>query len=824
MKFTHCYFLLFIIFLLPQNIQAQKLDHILGDLLVQLPLETSIDQLTNDLIEFNGNPTHLKIERKIRSDHNIWLLHFDQNQINEIHFLNKVRNHRLIEFAQFNHILTERQTTPDDPSFSQQWQWVNNGSGGGDEDADVDADLAWDITTGGTTVQGDEIVVCVMEGANRIHNDLQGNLWFNPFETPNDGVDNDNNGYVDDIEGWNNGQNNGDIPFSGHGTEVSGMIGAVGNNALGVTGINWNVKIMHVNVGGLNDANVMEAYNYPLVMRRMYNESGGTQGAFVVATNASWGIDFGQPDDAPLWCNMYDALGEEGILNCGATANNNVDIDVVGDLPTGCPSEFMVSVTATNNQDIRTFSAYGLTQVDLGAPGESVYTIKGNGAYGSSTGTSFASPLTAGIIALLYSAPCSEIGAQAIQNPQETALMIRDHLYNGVDETPQLLLETTTGGRANAFNSLQLLMENCGSCPTPSSLNATSLTDTSAALSWFQTDSVLVSDIRYRLLGDTTWINVNDASNPFDLTGLLGCNDYEFQVAATCSDTATEFSNSYVFSTEGCCYSPENIFFSNINMNEVTISWDSVYAALGYILNYKNVNDPNWTTVEVNNSSITISNLEVCSYYEFEFATICNPDSTSGFSDIINYTTECPCSSPENVDTVVVMAENATISWDAFVNADSYTIRYRQFGLIDWNIRETSDLFLDIDSLLPCTNYQYQIRTTCPITISSFSGSKIFKTDCIVGTQNIEGLSGLSVYPNPVLNEILIELNLKQQMDIAVQLFTTSGKLIDNIQFENTLQGHNQLTINNLNDIPKGLYFVKILFNDQSIVKKIVKK
>ncbi len=82
----------------------------------------------------------------------------------------------------------------------------------------------------------------------------------------------------------------------------------------------------------------MEAYNYPLIMRRMYNESGGTEGAFIVATNASWGIDFGQPEDAPLWCNMYDLLGSEGILNCGATANNDVDIDVVGDL-TNCLSK-----------------------------------------------------------------------------------------------------------------------------------------------------------------------------------------------------------------------------------------------------------------------------------------------------------------------------------------------------------------------------------------------------------------------------------------------------------------------------------------------------
>ena len=568
MKNNYCLFLLFFVLIFSKNIQAQKLDHILGDLLIQMPSDKSPDQLISELSYFNGKPTHLKIEREISPILNIWLLHFDQNQINENHFLNFVRNHRFIDFAQFNHLLTERQTEPNDPQFSQQWQWLNNGIGGGIEDADVDADLAWDITTGGTTPQGDTIVVCVMEGANRNHEDLQGNLWFNHNEIPNDSIDNDNNGYIDDVEGWNNSAGNGDIPFSGHGTAVSGMIGAVGNNAIGVSGINWNVKIMHVAVGGLNDANVMQAYTYPLIMRRLYNQSNGAEGAFVVATNASWGIDGGQPSEAPLWCNIYDELGAEGVLNCGATANIDWDIDVVGDLPTACPSDFMVSVTATNNEDVRTFSAYGLTTVDLGAPGGGVYTLTGNGGYNYTSGTSFASPLTAGIIALLYSAPCSNIGAQALTDPQGAALLVRDYLYNGVDTTFQLLLETTSGGRANAFKSLELLLQNCGTCVTPYSLEATNVIDTSAILSWFESDSVLVADLRYRMVGDTTWIEINDAENPYELTGLAGCNEYEFQVAATCSDTATAFSDSYFFDTEGCCFEPQNISINPISMSE----------------------------------------------------------------------------------------------------------------------------------------------------------------------------------------------------------------------------------------------------------------
>src|SRR5690606_37304415 len=112
---------------------------------------------------------------------------------------------------------------------------------------------------------------------------------------------------------------------------------------------------------------------------------------------------------SPLWCAIYDTLGTAGVLNCGATSNSNVNIDVVGDLPTACPSDHLISVTATDNNDNRTFSAYGSTHVDLGAPGEDVRTTSIGGGYGTTSGTSFASPLTAGVIGLLYSAPCASM-------------------------------------------------------------------------------------------------------------------------------------------------------------------------------------------------------------------------------------------------------------------------------------------------------------------------------------------------------------------------------------------------------------------------------
>ena len=212
--------------------------------------------------------------------------------------------------AQFNHEVQSRETLPDDPALNQQWHHVQNG------DHDIDSDLAWDITTGGQTSDGTRIVVAVLEGggANYNHIDLIDNHWVNDQEIPDNGIDDDNNGFVDDYNGWHAQNNNDNIGGGGHGTSVSGMIGATGNNGSGGVGVNWDVDIMQVDMGfgGLSEANVIAAYDYPYEMRVLFNESQGARGAFVVATNASWGIDLANPANYPIWCGFYDTLGEAG--------------------------------------------------------------------------------------------------------------------------------------------------------------------------------------------------------------------------------------------------------------------------------------------------------------------------------------------------------------------------------------------------------------------------------------------------------------------------------------------------------------------------------
>ena len=440
-----------------------------GELIVKLDPNVKPHDLTADGVNVNGLPAGMELRETLSELASIYLFNYDDVALDGEEVLRSLNDLPSVVAAQLNHYVEDR-ATPNDPQFGSQWHHIDA------SDNDIDSDLAWDITTGGTTANGDRIVVAVLEGggANYNHVDLVANHWTNSAEIAGNGVDDDGNGFVDDVNGWNAASGNDAISAGGHGTAVSGMIGAVGNNGNGGAGVNWDVEIMQIQMGSLTESNVIAAYNYPYTMRNLYNTSGGSQGAFVVATNASWGIDNANPANYPVWCAYYDDLGAAGILNCGATANNNVNIDVVGDMPTGCGSDYMVAVTATNSSDVRTFSGYGATTIDLGAPGEAVFLPSGSTGYSSTSGTSFASPCVAGGIALVYSAPCADLASSALTSPQATANAVRSYILDGVDPVANLVGETVTGGRLNVRNALDLAIGACNpdlGCTDPAACN-----------------------------------------------------------------------------------------------------------------------------------------------------------------------------------------------------------------------------------------------------------------------------------------------------------------------------------------------------------------
>jgi Subtilase family/Secretion system C-terminal sorting domain len=392
----------------------------------------------------------IKIERTLSERQHIYLLSASQIADRQA-FIQFIKDRPEVASASWNAPVTFRDSIPNDSLFSAQWSLERIG-----------APKVWDVSTGGHTPSGHEIVVAVLDkGFDLTHPDLAQNMWTNPAETPNDGLDNDGNGFVDDVHGWNFRQDLPDFSIEKHGTSVNGIIGASGNNSIGTAGINWDVKIMPLAIEYADE--VVAAFDYVLDMRKLFNETNGQQGAFIVVTNGSFGIDEVSCEAFPAWGSMYDPLGDEGVLSVAATANGDWNVDEVGDIPTDCTSQYLIAVTNTGQDDNRApGSAFGPTTIDLGAPGQGTATTSLGGTYRTDfSGTSSACPHVAGSIALLYSLPCSILDSLALAAPSEAALLMRQAILLNTDAVPGMADETVTGGRLNVYEAMKYLHAYC---------------------------------------------------------------------------------------------------------------------------------------------------------------------------------------------------------------------------------------------------------------------------------------------------------------------------------------------------------------------------
>lgn len=323
--------------------------------------------------------------------------------------------------------------TPNDPSFSLLWGMNNTAQTGGTADADIDAPEAWNLTTGSSS-----IVVAVLDtGVDRTHADLAQNIWTNQAEASGiSGVDDDGNGYVDDIYGWNFYSNtNSTLDDHGHGTHVAGTIGAVGNNGTNVAGVNWTVKIMPIKVLGASGSGTFAAYFNGLAYA-------AHNGAHV--TSASLGGIVS--DSISYYHSLYDAANTGSMLNVVAAGNEGVNIDKDSRLwiPAEIDRSNLITVGATDHNDsIASFSNYGTTSVDLTAPGANILSTLWGGGTGYKSGTSMATPHVSGVAALVLSRYPGLIG-----NPSG----LRNRIEAGVDVVSGHG-NIRTGGRLNAYNA-----------------------------------------------------------------------------------------------------------------------------------------------------------------------------------------------------------------------------------------------------------------------------------------------------------------------------------------------------------------------------------
>jgi len=334
-----------------------------------------------------------------------------------------------IEYAEPNFII-KLDAAPDDTDFAKLWGLNNTGQTGGTAGADIDALEAW----GEVTTPEDTVIAVIDTGVDYNHSDLAANMWKNAGEIPGNGTDDDGNGYIDDVYGYDFHNNDADpMDDHYHGTHVAGTIAAVGNNANGVIGVNPNGKIMALKFlsasGSGTIANAIRAVDYA-----------ANNGAKL--SNNSWGCS---------GCNssaLYDSIraaGEKGHLFIAAAGNEGSDNDTA---PKNYPSSYdldnIIAVAATDHNDnMASFSSYGATTVDLGAPGVSIYSTAPGDSYRSLNGTSMATPHVAGAVSLILS-KCADLESN----------VLKQVIMNTADPVASLDGKTVTGGRLNVHQAL----------------------------------------------------------------------------------------------------------------------------------------------------------------------------------------------------------------------------------------------------------------------------------------------------------------------------------------------------------------------------------
>ncbi len=459
---------------------------------------------------------------------------------------------------------------PDDPQFDKQWHLYDPQTM-----VDLDMPVLWDVDTGGITAAADTIVVCIIDGGfDYLHEDLLPNQWINLGEVPDNGIDDDGNGYVDDYLGWNVATFSDDIRVStSHGTRVAGLIGARGNNGKGVAGINWRVKLMYV--AGISDiASVLRAFRYPYGMRKLYNETGGAAGAFVVAINASWGIPNLFPEDVPIWCALYDSLGAEGILTVAAAPNRYENVDSVGDMPALCSSDYLLVVTNLDRQEQFRSAGYSLRSVDLAAIGSDVWTTAPGHTYKYFGGTSAATAIVSGAVAFLYAWPtCNPLAALSRTDPPMAVLRVKSALMDGVRPIASLQGKCVSGGRLDLKGAIAQLQP----------LWLRDIRTDAAIVDWpyFIRDTATVA-LRS---ADGTTADTLILSNPPDtIASLRPCSWYSLQVLDSCP---LQYPTTPLhFRTDGCCDPPSIISWTALGDTAVLVSWTSVSAAERYHIQF----------------------------------------------------------------------------------------------------------------------------------------------------------------------------------------------------------------------------------------------
>lgn len=387
-----------------------------------VPSSTSVDRW--QVLTFAPETNLLQTRRELASDTNVEIAGFD---------------YRLVLDA-----------IPNDPDFGELWGLENTGQNSGTADADIDAPEAWNIQTGSQSV----IVAVIDSGIDYTHPDLKDNIWRNSEETFN-GIDDDGNGYVDDLRGYDFANNNGrPLDVDSHGTHVAGIVGAVGDNNEGVVGVSQDVSLMALGIteryGVLESVpflkHAVRAIDYATSMgARVINASWGVSPLVNVASEVGEFLGFTSSFESVV--DTIRRANDAQVLFVVAAGNDGNNIDN-GPFSSHFPADInlpnVITVASTDrNDELASNSNFGRDTVDLSAPGVSIYSTVPGGGYDYKSGTSMAAPHVAGAAALLLA-----------QFPSLTAAELRDILMDTTDPLSSLDGKTVSGGRLNVHQAL----------------------------------------------------------------------------------------------------------------------------------------------------------------------------------------------------------------------------------------------------------------------------------------------------------------------------------------------------------------------------------
>ena len=412
--------------------QSQKSEFVADELIVKF--RDGVDEFTKDIARFRVSGTRKKLFRYVRGLEVIKL----RRGVTVEEAIKIYEQDPNVIYAEPNYVL-KTQLIPNDPRFAsgEMWGLNNTGQSGGTADADIDAVEAWNQTTGDAGV----IVAVIDSGVDYNHPDLAANMFRNEPDCNSNGIDDDGNGYIDDCYGIDtHNDDSNPMDDNNHGTHVAGTIGAKGNNAAGVTGINWNIKIMackFVNASGSGTTeSAIDCLEYVKTMK--------DRGLNIIATSNSWGGgEFSQ-----ALVDAIDLQRQRGILFITAAGNGNAfGTGLNNDSAPFYPCTFyvpnIICVAATTRTDARSsFSNFGRRTVHIGAPGSDILSTLRNSSYGFSSGTSMATPHVSGVAALLKA-----------QDPNRDWRAIKNLILSGGD-TKSSMANTVTGKRLNTNGAM----------------------------------------------------------------------------------------------------------------------------------------------------------------------------------------------------------------------------------------------------------------------------------------------------------------------------------------------------------------------------------